>query len=135
MSKFELRTIHSDVILQLYKIIGEAGVKRVVFDSITPLGFYFPERRDYRSALYLLSKALKEKGCTSIFISESSPDGKPFFPEEDFVFDSVLTLGKTTAKGQMITQLHVDKMIASDPVKQPLPVDITSEGMVVIPPF
>ncbi len=135
LSKFELRTLHSDVILQLYKIIGEVKAKRIVFDSITPVGFSFSERREYRNVIYLLSKALKEKGCTSIFISECDPDGKSFFPEEDFVFDSVFRLSRTREKGQVITQLHVDKMVASDPVKQPLPVDITDSGMIVIPPF
>ncbi len=134
-SKFEARNLHSEVVLQLYKIIDEMNVKRIAFDSVTPLGFYFNEKGEYRNMLHSLSKSLKEKGCTTLFISETRPDGISFFEEEDFVFDGVLRLSRAEEKGQRITQLYFEKMVATDVPKQPFPVDITGNGMMVIPPF
>lgn len=71
LTKFDIKTLRSDVIIQLTRLIEEAGIKRVVFDSITPIALSLEDKGQFRTIIYTLTKALKEKGVTTVFISEN----------------------------------------------------------------
>ena len=111
--KFELRALHSEIILQMRKIIQSIEAKRVVIDSITPLGFSLNDKAAFRTLLYYMSKALKEMGCTTLFISEKTGEGLTPFEVEPFIMDGVIELAFTPREEGLIQTLMVRKMKAT----------------------
>jgi KaiC/GvpD/RAD55 family RecA-like ATPase len=133
--KFEMRTLHGEVIMQLGKVIDSIGATRVVIDSITPLGWWMDNRNRFRTTLYYLSKALKEHGCTTIFISEKTDKGLTPFDVESFVMDGVIELGRGEREGATTTTLSVKKMIATAAPPAVLSTDISDNGIRIIPGY
>lgn len=133
--KFEMRTLHGEVIMQLEKVIDSIGATRVVIDSITPLGWWMDSRNRFRTTLYYLSKALKERGCTTLFISEKTGDGLTPFDIEPFVMDGVIELGRTEREGSVSSTLSVKKMVATEVPVVSLTTDISDNGLRIMPGY
>ena len=114
-SKFELRTLHSEIILQLNKVIDQIGAKRIVFDSITPLAQAINDKSKFRTLLYYISRSLKKKGCTTLFVTERAHDspGLTEYGIEPFVLDGVVDLSFTPGKDSLNQTLMVRKMVAT----------------------
>ncbi|MEM0372297.1 MAG: ATPase domain-containing protein [archaeon] len=115
--KFEFRTLHSEIIVQLGKIIDQIGAKRVVIDSITPLGQSINDQAKFRTLLYYLSRALKDKGCTTLFIAETRGQDLTQFGVEQHVMDGVLEMSltqKSPAEGVLSHTIMVRKMLATE---------------------
>jgi len=114
--KFNTRTLYSDIILQLSKVIDSIKVKRAVFDNISPIGQYINDKSTFRTILYYISKALKEKGCTTIFIAEkpSTAGALTQFDVEQYVVDGVLDLSFAQKEDALVQTLTVRKMIATN---------------------
>jgi len=114
--KFNLNTLYSDVILQISKVIESVHVKRVVFDNIAPIGLAIGNKSAFRTILYYISKALKEKGCTSVFISEKpfTPGALTQFDVEQFVMDGVLELSFAQREDALVQTVAIRKMVATN---------------------
>lgn len=111
--KFEFRTLHSEIIVQLGKVIDQIGAKRVMIDSITPLGQSINDQAKFRALIYYLSKALKEKGVTSVFIGESASDKATQFDVEPYVLDGMIELDLSRMGDELKQTLMVKKMLAT----------------------
>jgi KaiC/GvpD/RAD55 family RecA-like ATPase len=127
--KFELRTLHSEIIMQLNKIIDQIGAKRVVIDSITPLGQSVNEKARFRTLLYYISRSLKEKGCTTLFISEKTNDYLTAFDVEPFVMDGVIELSFSPREDTLNQVLIIRKMVATQFPMAKYLMDISGEGI------
>lgn len=127
--KFELRTLHSEIIIQLRKIIDSIGAKRIVFDSITPLGLSVNNPARFRTQLYYISKALKESNCTTLFISEKVGEGLTRFNVEQFVMDGVLDLDFSVREDTYVQTLMVRKMKATSAPLAKYLMNITEKGI------
>ena len=127
--KFELRTLHSEIIMQLSRVITDLGAKRVVIDSLAPLAQSIKEKSKYRTLLYYLSKALKEKNCTALFVSEKTGDYLTDFKVEPFVMDGVIELSMTPRGDVLDHTLVVKKMVATRFSVAKYLLDISDEGL------
>jgi len=135
--KFNLNTLYGDIILPLSKVIDSVGVKRVVFDSITPIGLAINDKSTYRTILYYISKALKEKGCTSLFISEkpSAAGALTQFDVEQFVMDGVLELSFAQKEDALVQTIAVRKMKATNVPQARYVLDFYEKGLRVAPSY
>jgi KaiC/GvpD/RAD55 family RecA-like ATPase len=132
--KFELRTLHSEIIMQLSKIIDSIGAKRIVIDNINPIAQHIGEPSTFRTILYYLSKALKEKDCTVLFITEK-PVGEEkltYFDVEPHVVDGVIELLPITRGETTVFSLSIKKMIATDIPSGRFIADISNEGFKLV---
>jgi KaiC/GvpD/RAD55 family RecA-like ATPase len=127
--KFNLNTLHSEVILQLSRVIESIKAKRVVIDAITPIRYSVPDAGKFRTILYYVSRALKEKGCTTLFISEKTGEGLTPFGVEPFVMDGVIELRCKSEKTISARELVVRKMLATSVFPEPYSIDISEDGM------
>lgn len=133
--KFELRSLHSEIILQLDKVIKEIGVKRIVFDTIAPLAQSINNKSKFRTLLYYISRSLKERGCTTLFISEKPPSANNVMSNlteygvEPFVLDGVVDLFFNAGQDSLNQTLMVRKMIATRFPMSKYLVDIGDNGM------
>ena len=114
LTKFDMKTLRSDIIIDLVRLIEESNIKRIVFDSITPVALALKDQSQFRAIIYTMTKILKEKGVTIIYISENSnaehveefiTDGiiETFFKEEDNETKPVLRIKK------MLATKHADR--------------------------
>ncbi len=136
--KFELRSLHSEIILQLNKVINEIGAKRIVFDSLSPLAQAINNKSKFRTLLYYLSRSLKEKGCTTLFVAErqtstagssSISGGLTEYGVEPFVLDGVIDLFFNPGQDSLNQTLMIRKMIATRFPMSKYLIDINENGM------
>lgn len=127
--KFNLNTLHSEVLLQLSRVIDSIKAKRVVIDTITPICFALPDKGKFRTVLYYVSRALKEKGCTTLFLSEKTSESLTPFGVEQFVMDGVIEIDCKSEKTVTSRELTVKKMLATAASPEPYSVDIAEDGM------
>ena len=136
--KFELRSLHSEIILQLNKVIEQIGAKRIVFDSLAPLAQAINNKSKFRTLLYYISRSLKEKGCTTLFVGESvnsssssigSATNLTEYGVEPFVLDGVIDLFFNPGQDSLNQTLMVRKMVATRFPMSKYLVDISSKGM------
>ncbi len=127
--KFELRTLHSEIIIQLQRVIKQIKAKRVVIDSITPLGQALKDKAKFRTLLYYLSKALKENGCTSLFIAEKVDEKDTEFQVESFLMDGVIELNFTARADVLENTLMIKKMVATKFPRSKYLIDFSEKGI------
>ncbi|MFH0987189.1 MAG: ATPase domain-containing protein [Candidatus Micrarchaeota archaeon] len=130
--KFELRTLHSEIILQINRLIDQIGAKRLVIDSIAPIGHAITDRDAYRTLLYYISKAMKEKGVTTIFITEKPKDKLTTYDFEQYVMDGVLELSFVPKDDALARTLIVHKMVATNFPQAGYLVEIGDSGMSLV---
>ena len=76
------------------KLVKDMGCKRLVVDSTTALGVWIPDQGKMRHLLYSFADSLKDLGCTTILIAETSGGKTDFsaFGVEEFIVDGVVML-------------------------------------------
>lgn len=133
-AKWDLSTFHSDIVLRLHKIIDSIKAKRIVIDSITPVGLSMQSLGQFRTLVYYLVKALKSKGCTTIFVSESQ-NGKPLMGVEEFVMDGVIRLDYEQRDGSTMPVMFIEKMVATSIANRKYVTEISDLGFKIVNPF
>lgn len=101
--------------------ICTSGAKRIVVDSLSSIGLYYPRMENLRRELFRFARNLKDKGVTSILISESADDDGSKFNVEHFISDSVIMLGYECKNNEFKRTITVYKMrfTKHDPYKHP----------------
>lgn len=128
--KFSLRTLHAEVIMQLLKVVDSLRIKRVVIDNINPIAQHMGDPSTFRTILYYLSKALKEKDCTTLFITEK-PAGEEkltYLDVEPHVMDGVIEVSPIERGESRTFSLNVKKMVATRVQAGRFMADISEEG-------
>lgn len=113
----------------LNNYISASGVKRVVIDSISAIGLYYPNIENLRRELFRFCRFLKDMDVTSVLISETGAENGLRCNVEHFVSDSVIMLGYENVNNEFRRTITVYKMrfTKHDPYKHPFL--ITREGI------
>ncbi len=117
----------------LNNYIDTSGAKRVVVDSLSAISLYYPMMNNMRRELFRFARFLKDKGVTSVLVSELITNNDRKFNVEQFVSDSVIVLGYENVNNEFRRTVTVYKMrfTKHDPYKHPF--RISEEGIEVWP--
>jgi len=110
--------------------------QRLVIDSLTALAQGFKSSRELRVFLHtLLSRIMKNMGCTTILIEEV-PFGKKWigYGFEEFVASTVILLETTIMEDKLLRILHIAKMRGAKIPNQRACFTL-AEGFKTYPPF
>ena len=110
--------------------------QRLVIDSLTALAQGFKSSRELRVFLHtLLSRIMKNMGCTTILIEEV-PLGREWigYGFEEFVASTVILLEILTMEDKLLRRLHIAKMRGAK-ILNPKACFTLAEGFKAYPPF
>lgn len=95
--------------------------KRLVLDSITAAGIYYPTEEQMRRELFRFSRFLRDSGITTVLISETIDNRESRYGIEEFISDSFIRLDYESTAGEYRRTLTVRKMrfTKHDPLKHP----------------
>jgi KaiC/GvpD/RAD55 family RecA-like ATPase len=110
--------------------IREMRAKRVVIDSVSSLGLYIKDISEIRRMVLHISYMLRKNSCTSILISETSPEKNQLsrFEVEEFATDGVIQLKNFIDSGEVKKGLIIWKIRASNHSNKVHPYKITPKG-------
>lgn len=115
--------------------IKNAGVKRLVIDSITAASQSFANELEYRSFAHsILTKTIPVSGCTTLIIKETHPRAQIGESPEDFVADGVFLLRKLAYERRTLRELEIVKLRRTR-IESPTTPFTLEEGFTVFPPY
>jgi len=123
-------------------IVKKLKVKRLVIDSLTAICHQLETKVRIREFVFNLGKTLSDAGCTSLLISEVSPTGAwglmpgitySAYGVEEAIADGIILLGAIERKGYMLRTLHVVKMRGTMHSLAKHILDLTPQGVVLVP--
>ncbi len=135
LNKFEPSLIQSEILTRFSGVIESLKIKRVVVDSVVPIGLSLQDRGKFRTSLYFLSKMFKEKDCTTLFVTEAAPGGGTAFGVEEFVMDGVFELDFARGDENLLQTFFVKKMAGTRLSFAKYVMDITEEGIKIVPAY
>ena len=105
----------------LTKLIQKTGAKRLVIDSISAIGLYYSNMDELRRELFAFCRFLKSQKVTSLLITEAVENHKTRFDVEQFVADSIISLGYENVDGEYRRTITIYKMrfTKHEPYKHP----------------
>jgi len=108
----------------LDNLLDYTKARRLVIDSVTAVGLYYGENPGrLRREMFRFSNFLKDKGITSLLITESLENGAlTRYGIEQFIADSFIVMGLDETKGELRRTIMVRKMrfTKHDTTKHPL---------------
>jgi len=115
--------------------IDALGAERLVIDSFTAMANAFSTVIDARVTLHLLSKIVRQTGCTTLLVTEI-PTGLETIGMgvEEFVVDGIIILRRLLLDGYTIRKLEVAKMRGTR-IEEPRRIFTLHEGFKVFTPF
>ena len=95
--------------------LAAIGARRLLIDGLTPLRLY-AESNDmpFREDLHLLVEGLTRLGVTTMVTAERDEGGKDSFAHERFVFDTIISLGRSEHRRRLQRSLSVVKSRGQD---------------------
>ncbi len=105
----------------LEKHIKKTGASRLVIDSISAIGLYYSNMEELRRELFAFCRFLKSQNITSLLITEAVENHKTRFDVEQFVADSIISLGYENVEGEYRRTVSIYKMrfTKHEPYKHP----------------
>ncbi len=105
----------------LTKLIQKTGATRLVIDSISAIGLYYSNMDELRRELFAFCRFLKGQKITSLLITEAVENQKTRFDVEQFVADSIISLGYENVDGEYRRTITIYKMrfTKHEPYKHP----------------
>jgi KaiC/GvpD/RAD55 family RecA-like ATPase len=126
---------------EISSLCKKHDVSVIVVDSISVLALAFQENYyKMRKELYYIIDMFKKLGCTCLFTAEISGEAPLDISSggalsrdtvSEFVADSVITLHNAGLGGEGDRAIRVLKMRRTKHSKEPVPMEITSKGIVV----
>lgn len=114
---------------------ADADIERLVFDSVTILGYYFDDKFKLRKRIIDLNRMLRRIDATALATSEMS--GKPHevshFGVEEFVTDGVIQLFNLRKKDAFVRGVAITKMRGTSHSNSLHPLTIGRGGIQVFP--
>jgi len=129
---------HEDLDLLLRTIrdlVRTLSIRRLVIDSITSLGYRIHRDEQLRDFLLRLGETLSEVGCTSLIISEISPQPGRYSARgvEEAIVDGILLLRSTRRLGDILRVLQVVKMRGTPHSRALYVLELTPIGILLAP--
>lgn len=126
---------YSKIKEKIEMINSNSNIDRLVFDSITILGYYFDDQFELRKKIMDLNRMLRRMDATALATSEMS--GKPHevshFGVEEFVTDGVIQLFNLRRKDAYVRGIAITKMRGTSHSNALHPITIGRGGMQVFP--
>jgi len=129
---------HEDIDLLLRairEIVTSLGVRRLVLDSITSLGYRIARDEQIRDFLLRLGETLSEANCTSLIVSEISPEPGRYSTRgvEEAIVDGIILLRNTQRLGDILRVLQVVKMRGTPHSRALYVLELTPIGILLAP--
>ncbi len=125
-----------DLLLRTVRDLVQAlGVRRLVLDSITSLGYRIPRDEQLRDFLLRLGEVLAESDCTTLIVSEISPEPGRYSARgvEEAIVDGIILLRNTRRLGDILRVLQVVKMRGTPHSRALYVVELTPIGILLAP--
>ncbi|MEM1518266.1 MAG: ATPase domain-containing protein [Nitrososphaerota archaeon] len=115
--------------------IKSLGARRLVIDSYTGMSQMFKDEGEARTFLHtIISKMVKQLGCTTILIKEEKVTGeKLMYDYVDFIADGVINLEMDMTEDKRIRKLTIVKMRGSE-LRNPKICFSLHGGFTILPP-
>jgi circadian clock protein KaiC len=129
---------HEDLDLLLRTIrdlVRTLGIRRLVLDSITSLGYRIAREEQIRDFLLRLGESLSEADCTSLIVSEVSPEPGRYSTRgvEEAIVDGIILLHNTQRLGDILRVLQVVKMRGTAHSRALYVLELTPIGILLAP--
>jgi circadian clock protein KaiC len=122
-----IKPYESRIFEKIAGLIDTFKPRRVVLDSISTLTLGLNNDYEIRKELYKLIELFKSRKCTTIFVSEASPEESISVSRngiEEFVTDSVITLHYGGFGGTNDRFIRITKMRRSNHIDGPIPIEL-----------
>ena len=115
--------------------IDASGTERLVVDSFTAMANAFSTVIDARVMLHLLSKIVRQTGCTTLLVTEI-PTGRETIGMgiEEFVVDGIIILRRRLYDGYTVRNLEITKMRGTR-IEEPRRIFTLHDGFEVLTPM
>ncbi len=116
-------------------LVDELSIKRLVIDSITSVCYRLKTEEKIREFILRIGKALSDRGCTSILISEISPNAERYslYGVEEAIADGIVLMGNLERRGDLLRTLQVVKMRGTSHSRAKYVLDLTPAGVLLVP--
>ncbi len=133
-SEFSFDDINA-IVSAIEKIVKEKKVKRLVVDSITSVCFQLKTEEKIRDFILNLMKMLSSHGCTSLLISEISPEEPRYslYGVEEAIADGIVLMGNLERHGDLLRTIQVVKMRGTEHSRAKYVLDLTPVGVLLVP--
>ena len=133
-SEFSFDEINA-IVDKIETIVEKENIKRLVIDSITSVCFQLKTEEKIRDFILQLMKMLSSHGCTSLLISEISPEEPRYslYGIEEAITDGIIMMGNLERHGDLLRTLQVVKMRGTDHSRAKYVLDLTSVGVLLVP--
>ncbi|MFP4052073.1 MAG: RAD55 family ATPase [Thermoplasmata archaeon] len=133
-SEFSFKEINA-LVDRIEEKVVEHDIKRLVIDSITSVCFQLKTEEKIRDFILQLMKMLSSHGCTSLLVSEISPEEPRYslYGVEEAIADGIVLMGNLERHGDLLRTLQVVKMRGTDHSRAKYVLDLTSVGVLLVP--
>ncbi len=136
LEKEELSLEEVDLLVDaIADIVKELQIKRCVIDSITSVCYRLKRDEKIRTFILRLGKSLSELGCTTMLVSEISPNADRYslYGVEEAIADGIILLGNLERRGDLLRTLQVIKMRGTQHTRTKYVLDLTDVGVLLVP--
>jgi KaiC/GvpD/RAD55 family RecA-like ATPase len=132
---FAPKTLKSQVLDKLQKLIETLKVKRLVVDSITPLRPSISDEYEYETTLHYMINFFKEMNLTALLVADE--EKRERYSTEAHIVDGVLHIDfeKNADEKQWDKKLRIEKMEATNFPMAWYPVNINTRVGISVRPF
>ncbi len=133
-SEFEFEDINK-IVKEIEKIVIEKDIHRLVMDSITSVCFQLKTEEKIRDFILNLMKMLSSHDCTSLLVSEISPEEPRYslYGVEEAIADGIVLMGNLERHGDLLRTLQVVKMRGTEHSRAKYVLDLTPVGVLMVP--
>ncbi|MFP4141712.1 MAG: RAD55 family ATPase [Thermoplasmata archaeon] len=133
-SEFSFKEIN-ELVDKIEEIVIEKDIERLVVDSVTSICFQLKTEEKIRDFMLSLMKTLSSHGCTSLLVSEISPEASRYsqYGVEEAIADGIIMMGNMERQGDLLRTLQVVKMRGTDHSRAKYVLDLTSVGVLLVP--
>jgi KaiC/GvpD/RAD55 family RecA-like ATPase len=116
-------------------LVRQLGVKRLVLDSLTSVGYRIRKDERIRDFMLRLGQELSDAGCTSLLVSEIGPiPGRySLHGVEEAIVDGVVLLWNTRRQGDILRVLQIIKMRGTAHSQAQYVIELTPIGLLLAP--
>jgi circadian clock protein KaiC len=116
-------------------LVRQLGVKRLVLDSLTSVGYRIRRDERIRDFMLRLGLELSDAGCTALLVSEIGPTPSRYSLHgvEEAIVDGVILLWNARRQGDILRVLQIIKMRGTSHSQAQYVIELTPIGLLMAP--